>query len=82
MAKYRKKPVVIEAIQWTGKNIEEIARFMINGTYCYENNVLIIMTLEGKHIARTNDYILKGVNGEFYPCRPDVFKKTYDFVEN
>ncbi|WP_446898624.1 hypothetical protein ACSVC9_01485 [Clostridium sp. LBM24168] len=80
MSRYRKKPVVIEAIQWTGKNIDEIAGFMSNGTYYYKDNKLIIITLEGNHIASINDYIIKGVNGEFYPCKPDIFKKTYDFV--
>lgn len=61
MSKYRKKPIIIEAIQWTGKNIDEIARFMITRTYCYENNILIVITLQGKHTTRTNDYILKSM---------------------
>ncbi|MCH3963551.1 MAG: hypothetical protein LKE46_04710 [Clostridium sp.] len=83
MAKYRKRSVVIEAVQWTGKNIDEIAKFMSsNGIYCYKNNKLMIVTLEGVHVASINDYIIKGVNGEFYPCKPDIFKKTYDFVSD
>ena len=94
MAKYRKKPVVIEAMQWTGFNLEEIKGFVGN---CLEHEIndcaysagvsvppkvhMIIKTLEGQHIASVGDYIIKGVNGEFYPCKPDIFEKTYEFVE-
>lgn len=95
--KYRKKPVVIEAVQWTGKNHREMFDFLTNnekhnepitidGDNFYINHSevkggLIIKTLEGKHIASIGDYIIKGVNGEFYPCKPDVFEKTYEAVE-
>ena len=72
MAKYRKKPVVIEAIQFTGDNCEEIKEF---GAY------IVIKTLEGKMIALPGDWIIKGVKGEFYPCKPDIFEKTYELVE-
>ena len=88
---FRKKPVVIEAVQFVGGNHLEIAEFMnaaskaqldishLNDAYddaCY----LIIPTLEGDHKANVGDWIIKGVNGEFYPCKPDIFAKTYDVV--
>lgn len=84
--KYRKKPVVIEAIQFkdNAESIAEISnmvgnKFDVRASYKNEDNpVLIIPTLEGEHIASVGDYIIKGVNGEFYPCKPDIFEKTYD----
>ena len=78
MAKFRKKPVMIEAIQWTGNNLEEIKDFM--GYYEYAKKNLIIHTLEGKMIAQVNDWIIHGVQGEYYPCKPDIFEKTYEPV--
>ena len=92
MAKYRKKPVEIEAIQWTG-NITEIIQFCGNKCFYNINDIdwtvekgkphgkLIIHTLEGDMVASRNDYIIKGVNGEFYPCKPDIFEKTYELLE-
>ena len=79
MAKYRKKPVVIEAIQWTGTNIVEIFDFV--GDACYFTEGLFIRTLEGDMFAHVGDYIIKGVQGEFYPCKPDIFEETYEIVE-
>jgi len=83
MTKYRKKPVVIDAIQWTKEkgNLLEITRF-INGSKPLEKNGdnLIIKTLEGDMKADLNDWIIKGVNGECYPCKPEIFEKTYDKV--
>ena len=87
--KYRKKPVEVEAIQWTGNTIE-IKNFC--GDKCsYDVNdsawrvgkgipheELVIHTLEGDMKVSRNDYIIKGVNGEFYPCKPDIFEKTYE----
>ena len=75
--KYRKKPVIIEAIQWNGKNLAEIDNF-VGGSLKMEGSSLVIHTLEGDMEASINDYIIKGVNGEFYPCRPDIFDKTYE----
>ena len=85
--KYRKKPVVIDAVQFTRDNFEDIKGFAgaaatyfrtercLNGkAYCS------IQTLEGNMTATEGDYIIKGVNGEFYPCKPDIFEKTYDAV--
>ena len=81
--KYVKKPVVIEAVRWDGNNKVEIQRFM--KCYLDENTIwqtLTIPTLEGSHIASVGDYIIKGVKGEFYPCKPDIFWQTYDRVED
>lgn len=77
--KYRKKPVTIEAIQWNGGNLSEIRDFM-RRTVVANGLVLIIPTLEGNMHASLNDYIIKGVNGEFYPCKPYIFAKTYEEV--
>ena len=80
--KYRKKPVVIEAVQFNGRNSADIHEFC--GDKVREpvgKDYLEIKTLEGIHIASTGDYIIKGVNGEFYPCKPDIFEKTYEKVD-
>ena len=89
--KYRKKPVVIEAIQWTGNNNEKINNFCSDligespdeSGIAYNNpeGHVIIQTLEGKLSASIGDYIVKGVEGEFYPVKPDIFEKTYELVE-
>ena len=84
--RYRKKPVEIEAVQWTGLNLEEIKVFvgesLIYSIFNTEPYVLIkIKTLEGDMIASEGDYIIKGISGEFYPCKPDIFKATYEEVE-
>ena len=86
--KYKKKPIIIEAVQWTGINLKEIKSFVGDSLdYNYKthgdssdlSNIEVkIKTLEGDHIASIGDYIIKGVNGEFYPCKPDIFKKTYE----
>ena len=81
--KFRKKPVVIDAMQWTGVNFEETSKFfkgMKNGAMWGEGKTLIIETLEGQMYAKEGDWIIKGVEGEFYPCKPDIFIKTYDPV--
>lgn len=85
--KYRKKPVIIEAIQFEDNSdrIVEIHEFMGGDTIRvnYEdkdNPYLKIETLEGTMKASVGDYIIKGVNGEFYPCKPDIFEKTYERV--
>lgn len=94
MAKYRKKPIVVEAIQWTGSNLEEIRNFV--GNDLIENYIkhfdiertlikqtlsgIAINTLEGTMIVNYGDYIIKGVNNEFYPCKPDIFKQIYEEI--
>lgn len=86
MAIYRTRPCEIEAIQWTD-NTDEIKKFCGKkckvietwlGIDCLET--LIILTLEGDMFAKRNDYIVKGLKGEFYPCKPDVFKMKYELV--
>lgn len=85
--KYRKKPVTIEAIQFEDNTdcILAIHRFVGQETtrVNYEdkdNPYIEIETLEGTMKASVGDYIIKGVNGEFYPCKPDIFDKTYEKV--
>lgn len=79
MAKYRKKPVVIEAIQWTGHNISDICKFTDRDVnHLIAGGQLYIATLEGVHHASVGDFIIKGVKGEFYPCKPDIFAQTYE----
>ena len=79
--KYRKKPVVIEAIQWTGSNPLDIIDFCKDSCEYSIYDEILIHTLEGDMIAQYGDYIIKGINGEFYPCKPDIFEKTYEKVE-
>jgi hypothetical protein len=86
LAKYRKKPVVIEAIQFRRDNaadIQEFTGFIVSVGLDETGHVseMIIPTLEGDMRASIGDYIIKGVNGEFYPCKPDIFEKTYELVE-
>ena len=79
--KFRKKPVVIEAIQWAGDTTaQDIDEFMGGELQIDENGDYYIDTLEGKMHLTWGDWIIKGVNGEFYPCKPDIFEKTYEEV--
>ena len=78
--KYRKKPVVIDAVLWTGDNIGEILRFLGKSGELFIPDQLYIETPEGRMKASAGDYIIKGVSGEFYPCEPDIFLKTYEAV--
>lgn len=79
MAKYRKKPVVIEAVRWTGINYGELTDFM-HDAYGVDGDTIVISTLEGNMIANIGDWIIKGIKGEFYPCKPDIFDATYEFI--
>jgi hypothetical protein len=80
---YRKKPVVIQAVQWDGKNQSEIMNFCKSCNFTSHDAAkdLYIDTLEGKMKATVGDYIIKGVEGEFYPCKPQIFELTYENVE-
>ena len=79
---FRRKPVVIEAIQFDGTNKEEIQNFVGDEIGQDVNSKdLFITTLEGIMIASVGDYIIKGVQGEFYPCKPDIFEQTYNEVQ-
>jgi hypothetical protein len=103
MPKFRKKPIVIEAIQLTSENIKDIYELVYNETvdlassmhvnkwneYCQSviENGMNIPTLEdgkdkrAKHVASIGDWIIRGVQGEFYPCKPDIFEATYEAVQ-
>lgn len=87
MAKYRKQPVVIEAVRFTGINDRlhtELNEFTGRQLEVREKNnllCLVIPTLEGEHIATPGDWIIKGVAGECYPCKPDIFAVTYELAE-
>lgn len=93
MEKYRKKPVVIDAVQFNGRNVSDVEVFIgkklktrVFSDAAYEAGVAAplfevdIETLEGVMTASPGDYIIKGVKGEFYPCKPDVFEQTYEEV--
>lgn len=85
MALYRKKPVVIEAKQWNGENADEIQSFLFDGNQhaahgWVKGQYVEIGTLEGLMVASIGDWIIKGVAGEFYPCKPEIFAATYDEV--
>lgn len=86
MAKFRKKPVVIEAVQWDGKltTIEPILGR--SETECVEQDLgdpgLLIRTLEGVMRAEVGDWVICGVKGELYPCKPDIFAVTYEPAED
>jgi hypothetical protein len=88
MAQYRKNSIVIDAIQWTGNNFDKCMNFMETNhgnKIVYEDyeekvsrtGILIIDTLEGSMTCSKNDYIIKGIKGEFYPCKPNIFEQTY-----
>ncbi|OUA60406.1 hypothetical protein BK785_09385 [Bacillus thuringiensis serovar bolivia] len=83
MAKYRKKPIVIEAEQFTAINKDRVYRWIGNCEAIFVDGkpALKIRTLEGDMIANIGDYVIKGVNGEFYPCKADIFEKTYESVD-
>ena len=86
--KYRKKPVVIEAFKYIGNlyNVPQLAveafekKFLFYGIDGARDE-LHIMTLEGVHHVSIGDYIIRGVAGEIYPCKPDIFELTYEEVE-
>ena len=89
MAKFRKKTVVIEAVQYTGSlgNVldfateSECARLVFSPAERTEDRRLTICTLEGNMQASPGDWLIRGVNGELYPCKPDIFEKTYEPAE-
>ena len=99
MAKFRKKPVVIDAVQLSWKTWSEVCEFVGDdvspdnparnvATFsetCGEQEPFIeltIPTLEGDHVAKHGDWIIRGVNNELYPCKPDIFRKTYEAAED
>lgn len=94
--KYRKKPVVIDAIQWTGENLREVIDFTgkhpkwsewfatwedYEARVRADGGIFKIITLEGTMEATPGDWIIRGVKGEHYPCKPDIFAATYEPAE-
>lgn len=82
--KFRKKPVVVEAVRWDGTpEAMNAVRELDTGTRTVDFTAehVFIMTLEGQMTASLNDWIIKGVSGELYPCKPDIFDATYERVE-
>lgn len=89
MVKYRKMPVEVEAKQLSRQSADEVCSWIVQnggivsgGGYGVSGVYLIIETLEGQHLANEGDYIIQGVNGEFYPCKPDIFEKTYEKADD
>ena len=83
LRRFRKKPVVIEAIQWLGDNFEELEGFgSQRDIVSNQDGTLTIATLEGNHTAQKKDWIIRGVKGEVYPCKPDIFNQTYEEVQS
>ena len=87
--KYRKKPIIIEAVQWDGTNFEALKDWgaPITVLPATDGASLIIGTLEdgpnseAVHVATLDDWIIRGVKGEYYPCKPDIFEATYEVAE-
>ncbi len=89
MAKFRKKPVEIEAVKWENGRISEVTPWISEALNKHPNTEgaimrlgesVVVFTLEGEMTASDGDYIIRGVEGEIYPCKFDIFKKTYDAV--
>lgn len=85
--KYRKKPIIIEAVQlstFDNDYTKVIPRWLMealtSGVIFYRNDETFIKTLEGEHVASRDDYIIRGIKGELYPCKPDIFEATYEAV--
>ena len=85
--KFRTKPVEKEAIQYTGADSYykqmgiQWPEFIGKSSYFEDNKEFLIFTLEGDHKVNEGDWVIKGLNGEFYPCKPDIFEKTYEKIE-
>ena len=80
---YRKKPVVIEAVQWTG-NRDEIMEFVGERALGWNpvGYIVLIATPDGRKAVNYKDYIIKDEDGEFYPCKPDIFEREYEEVKS
>lgn len=77
MAKFRKRPVVVDAVQFNGMNQQEIRNFTGYAAVAHCGG-MTIETLEGQMLISNGDWVIKGVAGEFYPCKPDIFAATYE----
>ena len=94
VAEYRKKPVIIEAFQYDGDLIDRTGHYYVpewaqhanfEGVLYFDefegkSGELFVKTLEGIHHASVGDYIIKGIKGELYPCKPDIFEATYEKI--
>lgn len=79
--KFIKKPIPIEAVQWTGDNVDEIMNFMGDNPPVFDYwNRITIQTLEGEMKASVGSWIIRGPKGEYYPCRQDIFEETYEQI--
>jgi hypothetical protein len=80
--KYIKKPIVIEAIQFLTDNVSEVSSFINDFPHkiLHSESLIIISTLEGDHLVRHGDYVIKGNYDEFYPCKPEIFESNYEKV--
>lgn len=82
MGFYTKKPITVEAVQFTGENWTEVFSFVNSpDAWHTSDGKLVIGTLEGDMVASPGDWIIRGAQGEFYPCKPDIFAATYDVAE-
>lgn len=80
--KFRKKPVSVDAIEWTGDNFDDIKDFAGDKVKIKDGELIVVTPEDGKktkaeHVATKGDYVIRGVKGEFYFCKPDIFRKTY-----
>lgn len=80
---YRKKPIVIEALQFDIENVSDMINFIADfpHQYIHDQGIIIIHTLEGEYNVRHGDYVIKGIYDEFYPVKPDIFVDSYERVE-
>lgn len=80
--RFRKRPVDVDALLWTGDNYAELVEWAGDGIsqFGHTDKGLIVRTLEGDMLVSVGDWIIRGIAGEFYPCRPDIFEQTYEAV--
>ncbi len=81
MGKFRKKPTIVEAIQWNGKNIDEVLAFLGTQTYGEFAGQVLVANPKAILMATIGDWIVKDGDGEFHPCNPIDFEKTYEVIE-
>lgn len=82
---YVKRPIVIEALQWDGTLLDMCVirdKFRDMEIRCLDENLFSILTLEGAHLVSPGDFIIRGIKGEYYPCKPDIFHLTYEEVHH
>ncbi len=82
IARFRKLPIEVDALCWTGDNASELVAFLVGCSWQFTHDGIHIDTLEGTMLVSVGDWIIKGILGEFYPCKPDVFKLTYERIDN